>query len=328
MPRRTRQRLVLLSGLLILCGGCATESGSLGGLNNRASSRQVARVDFLYAFENEPSALFYPLEGIGGCEYSQEGTLVFADTKRGKVYGLDGGTRRWFEFANPGGMLYQPVDVVVDGFKVLVLDQGAGRINRHDLSGAFLDVLVDIRRVDPVVHSSPSAFAVDRDGRLAVADFAQQQILLLDTFQHLDLRIGDPGSMQDQFADPSGVTFLPDGGFLVADRGNRRLARYGRLGFFEGLVGGDTALENPFLAPMGLDADRYGCVFVADSGQGVVHVIDPGLRYEFAFGRGERLMGTEGELSAPVDVSVGPDDLLAVTDRGRNAVLVFRIIYE
>ena len=30
----------------------------------------------------------------------------------------------------------------------------------------------------------------------------------------------------------------------------------------------------------------------------------------------------------PVDVAVGPDNLLAVTDQGRSAVLVYRIKYE
>jgi hypothetical protein len=30
----------------------------------------------------------------------------------------------------------------------------------------------------------------------------------------------------------------------------------------------------------------------------------------------------------PMDAAVGPDDRLAVTDRTRNAVLVFRILYD
>ena len=171
----------------------------------------MTAVDFLYAYENRPSELYYPIEGLGGCEFSPEGTLIFTDEKRGKVYGRDGNTRTWYEFDSPTSRPYQPVDAAVDGFKVLVLDRGSGQVNRHDLSGAFLDVLVDIRRVDPVIQTSPSAFGVDRDGRMALADQAQQQVLLLDTFQNLTMRVGDPGSLRDQFTDPSGLTFLPDG---------------------------------------------------------------------------------------------------------------------
>jgi len=329
----------LLCILLVLLIGCApvqdyethdpAASLPTDGLAAPRPGTSVATLKFLYAFENEPGAFYYPIEGIGGCEFSAEGTLIFTDQKRGKVYGLDGGTRRWYEFDAPFSRPYQPIDVTVDGFKVLVLDLGAGRVTRYDLNGAYLDVLVEIRQVDPVIQTSPSAFAVDRDGRMIIADSAQQQVLMLDTFQNLNMRIGDPGSMPDQFDDPSGLAYLPDGSFMVADRGNRRLARYGRLGFFEGVVDADATGKNPFLAPGGMDADRFGNLFVADPGFGVVHVLGRRLDYEFTF-RGEDNSGlsSEGELSAPLDVSVGPDDLLAVTDRDRAAVLVYRIIYE
>jgi sugar lactone lactonase YvrE len=328
-------RTVLSLGLLLLLGACAASSDydepdAAGNLPDRDAGTPrpgtaAVAVDFLYAFENSAAELYYPIEGIGGCEYSAEGTLIFTDELRGKVYGLDGGTRRWYEFSGPRARPYEPVDVVVDGFKVLILDRGSGQVHRHDLNGAFLDVLVDVRQVDPVIQTTPSAFAVDRDGRMIIADAAQQQVLLLDTFQNLTARVGDPGTLQDQFDEPSGVTFLPDGSFLVADRGNRRLARYGRLGFFEGLVGGDNQFENPFLEPLGTDCDRYGNVFVADAGQGVVHVLGKRLGYRFAFGADD----AQGEeLIAPIDVSVGPNNLLAVTDRARAAVLVYRIIYQ
>lgn len=326
---------VLMLGLLPILTACGAGTtyempDAAGNLPDRDAGMPrpgtaAVGVDFLYAFENSAAELYYPIESIGGCEYGAEGTLIFTDEMRGKVYGLDGGTRRWYEFGSPGVRPYEPIDVVVDGFKVLVLDRGSGQVHRHDLNGAFLDVLVDIRRVDPVIQTTPAAFAVDRDGRMVIADAAQQQVLLLDTFQNLTARVGDPGTLQDQFIEPSGLTFLPDGSFLVADRGNRRLARYGRLGFFEGLVGGDNQFENPFLVPLGTDSDRFGNVFVADPGQGVVHVLDKRLGYEFAIGADD-MRG--GDLTAPVDVSVGPDNLLAVADRARAAVLVYRIIYQ
>lgn len=336
MPSRGMlQTALTLTIALALCAGCAPgpsyESQGVAAdlpAEGHATPRPgtaIASVQFLHSFENDPAEFYYPIEGIGGCEYSAEGTLIFTDQKRGKVYGLDGRTQRWYEFDSPNVRPYQPIDVTVDGFKVLVLDSGSGQVTRHDLNGAYLDVLVDIRRVDPVIQTSPSAFAMDRDGRMVIADLAQQQVLLLDTFQNLNLRIGDPGTMEDQFIDPTGLAFLPDGSFLVSDRGNSRLARYGRLGFFEGLVGGDALPDNPLLAPMGMDADRYGNVFVADPGLGVVHVLGKRLTYEFAFG-GDGFDG--GDLGEPLDVSVGPDNLLAVTDRTRAAVLIYRINYE
>jgi hypothetical protein len=111
----------------------------------------------------------------------------------------------------------------------------------------------------------------------------------------------------------------------VSDRANRRLALYGRLGFFEHTIGGEFVKDNPFVAPQGLASDRVGNVFVADLGSGEIHVLDRRLRPAFSTGPE---FGLQAMPLAPVDVAVGPGDLLAVTDRSRSAVLVYRIIYE
>jgi len=39
-------------------------------------------------------------------------------------------------------------------------------------------------------------------------------------------------------------------------------------------------------------------------------------------------MGVLAAPMEPVDVAVGPDDLIAVADKGRHAVIIFRIIYR
>ena len=285
----------------------------------------VVGLDFLYAYENDPTEAYFPIEGIAGCVFSPEGTLIFCDEKRGKVYGRDTGTWQWYEFDSPMASPYRPTDVQVDGFKVLVLDMGGNHIYRFNLSGAYHDRLLDIRRVDPVFEPQASAFAVDRDGRLVIADVAQQQILLLDAFLNLTMRVGEPGSHYDQFSDPSGILFLLDGSFLVSDRGNRRLTLYSQMGFFDQEIGGDFDPRNPFTAPQGLAQDPHGNVFVADQGNGLIHVLNRRLQLLFSAGPEFAVRGLP---LGPVDVAVGPDNLLAVSDRARNALLVYRILYE
>ncbi len=292
-------------------------SGSVGST--------VVALEFLYAFENETNAIYYPLEGLAGCTFSPEGTLIVCDEKRGKVYGLDSTSLKWYEFDTPPSRLYRPIDVQVDGFKVLTLDMGGNTINRFDLSGAWQDEIIKIDYLDPGYSKQSSAFDIDRDGRMIVADVSSQQILLLDTFFNVTMQMGEPGVGSDQFNDPSGLVYLPDGSFVVSDRGNRRLAWYGRLGFFETVIGGNYDLNNPFVAPQGLDCDRFGNLFVADAGNGKIHILDQRLRYSFSAGDGFSLAGTP---MGPVSVAVGPDDKLAVTDRIRSAILVYRIIYE
>jgi len=285
----------------------------------------VVALEFMESFENEPSAAYYPFAGLAGCAYTDDGTLVVCDEDRGKVHGFDPSNRRWYEFDTPAARPYRPIDALTDGFKVLVLDRGGQAIYRFNLGGSYLDRLLDVRTVDPAVRTEPSAFAMDRDGRMIIADVAEQQLLLLDTFLEPTMRLGDPGVGDDQFSDPVGVVFLPDGSIVASDRGNRRLVLYGRLGFYEQSIGGDIERDNHFGAPQGLAVDLHGNLFVADRGNGLIHVLDRRLRHLFSAGPDVALAGIP---LAPMDVAVGPDRTLAVTDRARRAVLVFRIIYE
>ena len=214
---------------------------------------------------------------------------------------------------------------MVDGFKVLVLDMGGNAVYRFDLGGAYRDKVLDAQQIDPGVRAQFSAFAMDRDGRMVLTDVSEQQVMILDAFLALTMSVGGPGAGSDQLRDPSGLAFLPDGSFVVSDRANRRLAVYGRLGFFERTVGGEFVVDNPFVAPQGLACDRAGNLFVADMGSGEIHVLDRRQRLLFSAGPDLPLRAMP---KVPVDVAVGPGDLLAVTDRARAAVLVYRIIYE
>jgi sugar lactone lactonase YvrE len=323
---------VSILALLVGCSGGSGYGVEQGGETVPAASSTpprpgttVVQLEFLLSYENERNAFYYPIEGLAGCTYGPEGTLIFCDEKRGKVFGLDPGTLTWYEFDSPNSRPYRPLDVVVDGFKILVLDSGGNSVFRYDLNGAYLDRLLDIRQVDPSNIPQVTAFSMDRDGRMLIADVSQQQVLLLDAFLQLQMRVGTPGTLDDQFTDPSGITFLPDGGFVVSDRGNRRLCHYGRLGFFEGTIGGDFDVHNPFILPQGVASDKHGNLFVADQGNGRIHVLDRRFRPLTLIGDDFGLRGTP---TAPVDVAVGPGDVLAVTDRARSAILVYRIIYE
>ena len=111
----------------------------------------------------------------------------------------------------------------------------------------------------------------------------------------------------------------------MADRGNRRLQHFNRLGYFEAVIGGEFDLNNEMVAPQGVDCDDHGNVFVADPALSAIHVFSASFRYVFTAGHE---LGLLAGPVIPVDVAVGPDDLLAVSDRGRQAVLVYRILYD
>ncbi|MBU2502121.1 NHL repeat-containing protein [bacterium] len=330
---RVRAAAVPVATVLVclLAAGCAGGGGGRdrpGDAPALAAPRpgtSVAALEFLYSFENDAGAPYYPINGIAGCGYGPDGTLFFCDEQKGMVHYLDPSSRLWAEFDVPMARPYTPIDVRVDGFKVLVLDQAGGRIYRFDLGGTLLDTLLELRNLTPGFPITATAFDVDQDGRMVIADASGQQVLLLDTFMNLTMRLGGPGRMRDQMDHPAGIVFRSDGSFLVSDQGNRRLGLYGRLGFFEDDIGGDFDPGNRFVAPQGIDRDRFGNVFVADPGSGRIHVLDSRLRWGFSSGPE---FGLQAAPLAPVDLAVGPGDLLAVSDRVRAALLVYRIVYE
>jgi sugar lactone lactonase YvrE len=337
-----------LGGVLLCClvagvVGCAGKSDKAGvlaaGREARAPDRaepdniatgfpagaEPVGLEFLYVFENERSAPYFPIEGIGGLAFAPDGTLIFCDEKGGRIHALDPDGDQWYLFDSSPGRPFRPVDIHVDGFSVLVLDFGDRLLLRYDMRGVYQDRLLSFQHLDPVIQRLPTAFDIDRDGRVVVTDAAEQQVLLLDPFLALTQTLGEPGSHREQFDEPSGVVFLPDGSFLVADRGNRRLQKYSRLGYFEQVIGGEFDLDNPFLTPQGLDCDDHGNIFVADPAGSTVHVLDANLALLFSVGWKDGLLAAP---EIPIDVAVGPDDLLAIADRGKQAVLVYRIVYE
>ncbi len=44
--------------------------------------------------------------------------------------------------------------------------------------------------------------------------------------------------------------YLPNGGFMVADAGNRRPQRSNRLGYWDATIGGPFDAHNPLVAPL------------------------------------------------------------------------------
>jgi len=324
--------------LAVLCGCAAAPSGERAAadagdetVDGAADAWQMGEravplgLVLLHVFENESSAPYYPIKGIGGVAYYGDGTLFFCDEKGGRVHGYDAAGDTWFQFDNPGTRFFRPVDICIDQFSVLVLDMDGRDLLRYGLGGVFLDRLLDFSYLDPGYDRLPSAFDVDLDGSMVFTDAAEDQVLLVDAYLELQHVVGVPGSHPEQFREPSGVAFLRDGSFVVSDRANRRLQHFTRLGYYKRTIGGEFDPQSRLLTPQGLDTDPEGNLFVADPAAGLIHVLSPELDYLFAVGSE---LGLQAAPVAPIDVAVGPDDQLAVSDRERQAVLVYRIRYE
>jgi len=336
-------RILTGSGLLfgLLVAGCTSQASRTEAVATGAPPSRHKTVDidpaprsgvplpqalqFVLAHENVRSAPYYPFEGLAGVTYQNDGTLYVCDEQGGRVHAWSAARNRWFQFNSPGSRYFRPVDIQVDGFHALVLDQDDRELLRYDLGGVFLDRFLDFTYLQPGYDRVPTAFDVDLDGSLVVTDGGEHQVLILDGYLSVRETIGGPGHHRERFDNPAGVVFTRNGGIVVSDRDNRRLQRFARNGAYDGEVGGLDDPSNPLLTPGGLDRDEFGNIFVADAAAGAVHVYSSELKHLFSLGNDIQLSDMP---EAPVDVAVGPDGLLAVSDRSRQAVLIYRILYR
>jgi DNA-binding beta-propeller fold protein YncE len=139
----------------------------------------------------------------------------------------------------------------------------------------------------------------------------------------LVMRLGGLGTEPARFRNPSGVVVGRQGRVYVADSGNRRIQVFDSIGSWVAAWGGPD--EDLLVEPIGVDVDAAGNVWVADAGSAWVQVFTPAGAPLFRFGGpGDG----PGRFRSPVDVAVGPDDVVYVVDEGREVVERYRIRRE
>lgn len=139
-----------------------------------------------------------------------------------------------------------------------------------------------------------------------------------------------PGA-QAQFHTPSGIALDAAGNVYVADTGNHRIRRIGADGVVSTLAGDGVAgfADGPaaqarFDAPMGVAVDASGRVYVADTYNDRIRVIEPDGTVRTAAG-GEQPgnvdgFGAETRLDTPVALALDSHGNLLIADLYNNAI--------
>lgn len=245
------------------------------------------------------------------------GNLLVADGSMGRVLRIDveGDTAVEFESPSQSPSFY-PSDIKASGFFVYALDTAARALLRFDRTGAYRDVLISFDRVLDGRRSEPVGLDVDNSGRIVVTDRKNHAVILFNGYLQVELAFGNYGTAAGQFDAPEGVTFTKDGGFLVADTGNRRLQFFDAGGKHLKTIpsSGETSMQRPRRAVV----DAEGNTWVADPEAGRVFVFDS------AGTLAREVVPIGVQRYRPMDVAVATGGTVYVADSANAAIYVFR----
>ena len=239
-----------------------------------------------------------------GSFYVSSGSAVFRISASGIISTLAGGSL--LGFAGDGGPatsaeLGNPIGLATDSFgSVYIADSANNRIRKVSSSGTITTVAGSVKAGfsgdgGPAIAASlqnPQGVALDAAGNLYIADTANQVIRKVNS-QGIITTVagngqqgpgGDGGSaIAAQLSTPCAVTVDGSGNLYIVDGGNNEIRKVDSSGIITRIAGsgqpgysgdGGPAAAAILAQPSGIALDALGNIFILDSGNNMVRMID------------------------------------------------------
>ena len=218
-----------------------------------------------------------------------------------------------------------PVDLKWDGTNLYVLSGSTATITEFATNGSAIRSLSGI-------GSAPSGIDVDAAGNVYVAVTASNQVWKFNpntnSFQAatnfgnrgcIGLTNGASGTNNGQFSAPFGVAVSLDGGTIsVSDSGNNRIQQFSMNGAFLAAFGTNGSGLGQFNMPKGLSYDSAETLYIVDSGNNRIDLVQDGIVIGASGTNGTDL----GQFSGPANMCIGERGVY-VADPGNNRIQVF-----
>lgn len=200
--------------------------------------------------------------------------------------------------------------------KYITSYSGSGQVEKKEAASFFKDVLLGTEEDAGKGLAKPYGVAVDKEGRLYVADTDLGKVAVFDFVAKKFRLLGEEGL--GVLSKPAGVAVDSQGRVFVTDVQQDRGIVFDKTGKFMFAVGKKGALEQPVGIALNERLDR---VYIVDTKKHNVNVFSM-KDGEFLFDFGERGF-QPGEFNFPTNVVVGPDNKVYVMDTLNFRVQVF-----
>ena len=181
----------------------------------------------------------------------------------------------------------------------------------------YLDNITPVRTITEL--NNPWGVVVIDDGHVIVTEWGGHCVTILDNEGKKVKSFGGKGG-KVKFSCPRGVAITPDYFILVSDE-NHRIQKISMNGDRVASVGGYGSGRQQFNFPVGIAISPItGQVYIADSGNDRIQVLNPDLTFSRSFGK---VGSANGQFKYPRDIAIDSQGLVYVTDWGNYRIQKF-----
>ncbi|MGH2840927.1 MAG: 6-bladed beta-propeller, partial [Solirubrobacteraceae bacterium] len=222
----------------------------------------------------------------------------------------------------PPGFLTYPRGLTVHGTRLVVADDQNHRLAVFDTGGRYIRTVGRGPGPKPGQLQFPYGVAIDRQGRVFVADDLNQRIVRYGPKPRYKYkaRWGSYGSAPGKLAFPRAIAVDAAGLVYVTNTGNDRVDVFNRSGKLQRSFGASGRAAGNFNTPVGVAADASGMRAVADSVNGRIQFLHPNGTIATVWGSpnpGPTI------ILRPVDIAFDASGDAYVLDQRRAKIFVF-----
>ena len=183
----------------------------------------------------------------------------------------------------------------------------------------YLDNITPVRTITEL--NWPRGVAVSDDGHVIVTEWSGHCVTILDNEgKKVKSFGGEGGSGNVQFSYPRGVAITPDNFILVSGM-SHSIQKISMDGDLVALVGEKGSVPLQFYLPEGIAISPItGQVYIADTGNHRIQVLNPDLTFSHSFGRRG---SANGRFNHPCDIAIDSQGLVYVADSYNNRIQKF-----